>query len=78
MRISGSAWERQEGWPSRPRTPQQQRALSGQWEGSCLSSLQAVFNNIIPFYEFTFPSLKRSVPVLADKTNRSALNISIT
>lgn len=61
-----------------PRWAQQLRALSGQWKGSCLSSPQAMFDNIIPFYEFTFPSPKRSVPVFADKTNRSALNISIT
>lgn len=40
-------------------------------KGSCLSSLQTLFN-IISFYEFTFPPLKRSVPIFADKTNRSA------
>lgn len=78
MRISAAPGSSRKRGAEGPGPGRQQRALSGQWEGSCLSSPQAAFNSIIPFYEFTFPSPKRSVPVFADKTNRSALNISIT
>lgn len=54
------------------------RKASGQQELPTIP-LAGGITNLIPFYEFAPPPpLKRSVPVLTDKTDQSALNISIT
>lgn len=60
---------------SRRQTAAKVGILAGR--GILPSSLRFMINSIIPFMSLLFP-LKRSVLGFADKTNRSALNISIT